>query len=311
MSTISRIIISAMRGIKKTGFIKGPGEDLDADLRSAKAYNRKHPYKQPTDRKAVYQTINEGNYPCLVIRQHHNQASEKAILFLHGGGDRDTWKPEVSFARNYGKQSGMDVFYPLYPPFSETSPVRTADYIFELYCRIAREYGADRTAVIGGSYGGFLAMQLLTWINHNNEDKQNERIDMPKVLIMNSPFAYPKSEKEWQLAERMEREDAMIPTGAFRFMLGLTLKTAPDTPDHALYPEDMDFRKAPETYIFYAEEACSAVAGAIKRSYERAGASEQLHMHIEPGMMHCYASAPVFKESRRDFKKQIELLQQI
>ena len=29
------------------------------------------------------------------------------------------------------------------------------------------------------------------------------------------------------------------------------------------------------------------------------------------GMMHCYACAPVFKESRRDFGKQIALLKQL
>jgi hypothetical protein len=94
-------------------------------------------------------------------------------------------------------------------------------------------------------------------------------------------------------------------------MLGLTLKTSPDTPDYVLYPEDMDFRGAPETYVFYAEEACMAAAEAIRSSYIRDGAGERMHMHIEPGMMHCYACAPVFKESRRDFNKQIALLKQI
>ena len=29
------------------------------------------------------------------------------------------------------------------------------------------------------------------------------------------------------------------------------------------------------------------------------------------GLMHCYASAPVFKESRRDFGKQIALLKRL
>ena len=123
-----------------------------------------------------------------------------------------------------------------------------------------------------------------------------------------SPFAYPKTEEEWKQAEERERDDAMIAPGAFRSMLRLTRKLWPDTPDQLLYPVDMDFRGAPETYVFYTEEACSAVADAIRSSYERDGAGERLHMHIEPGMMHCYASAPVFKESRRDFGKQIALL---
>lgn len=43
MSLGAKIVVSAMRGIKKTGLIKGPGADLDAELRRARDYNRKHP----------------------------------------------------------------------------------------------------------------------------------------------------------------------------------------------------------------------------------------------------------------------------
>ena len=77
------------------------------------------------------------------------------------------------------------------------------------------------------------------------------------------------------------------------------------------YTSDMDFHDAPETYVFYAEEACSAIADAIENSYRRDDSGEKMHMHKEPGMMHCYASAPVFRESRRDFNKQICLLRQL
>ena len=44
MSLGAKIAVSAMRGIKKTSLIKGPSADLDAELRKAKKYNRKHAY---------------------------------------------------------------------------------------------------------------------------------------------------------------------------------------------------------------------------------------------------------------------------
>lgn len=309
MSLCAKIVVSAMRGIKKTGLIKGPGADLDAALRRARDYNRKHPYQEPTDRKAAYQTIQIGQFPCLVIKPE-NRAG-KAMLYLHGGGDHDAWKPEVAFARTYGKRAGMDVYYPLYPPFTEASPAWATDFIFTVYRDMVKEYGADKVAVLGCSYGGFLAMQLLTWINRNNADEAKAHVEMPKLLIMNSPFTYPKTAEEWKRAAELERDDAMITPGAFRCMLALTKELAPDTPDWLLYPADMNFHHAPETCVFYTDEACSAVADAIRNSYARDGAAEKMHMHIVPGMMHCYASAPVFKESRRDFGKQIALLRQI
>ena len=309
MSLSARIVLSVMRGIKKTGLIKGPSADLEAALRKAKEYNRRHPYREPKDRKAVYQTRWVDGYPCLVIRTA--KEPHKAILFLHGGGDHDTWKMEVSFARRYGKQAGMDVYYPIYPPFTEASPVQTAKLIFHVYQEMVKEYGADKVAVVGGSYGGFLAMQLLTWINRNNAHGQKAHVEMPRLLIMNSPFGYPKTEEEWKRAQELEKDDAMITPGAFRAMLGLTLKLSPDTPGSLLHPADMDFHGAPETYVFYTEEACLAVADAIKHRYVRDGVGERMHMHIEPGMMHCYASAPVFPESREDFHRQIARLRQI
>lgn len=309
MSLGAKIAVSAMRGIKKTGLVKGPDADLEAELRKAKAYNRKHPYREPTDRKAAYRTIWVDGVPCLVI--HAAERVQKAILFLHGGGDHDAWKPEVSFARRYGKRAGMDVYYPIYPPFTEASPARSAEFIFRVYREMAKAYGADKVAVVGGSYGGFLAMQLLTWINRNNTGEAKAYVEMPKLLILNSPFAYPKTEEEWKRAEELEQDDAMITPGAFRAMLGLTLKLAPNTPDWLLYPANMDFHDAPETYVFYTEEACSAVADAIRNRYSKDGVEERLHMHIEPGMMHCYASAPVFKESKRDFSKQVAWLKQV
>ena len=73
----------------------------------------------------------------------------------------------------------------------------------------------------------------------------------------------------------------------------------------------MDFHDAPETYAFYTEEVCAATAGAVQKAYEKDGAAGRLHLHIEPGMMHCYACAPVFRESRRDFQFQINRLKEL
>jgi hypothetical protein len=49
----------------------------------------------------------------------------------------------------------------------------------------------------------------------------------------------------------------------------------------------------------------------MSNRYSKDGVGARMHMHIEPGLMHCYASAPVFKESRRDFGKQIALLKRL
>ena len=319
LSFSAKMILSVLRAVKKSGLRKGPGTDYDDEVGKARAYNRKHPYREPRCVGASAMTLYAGNYPCLLMKRERDRLTDGAILFLHGGGDRDVWKPEVSFARRYGKRAGMDVFYPLYPPFTEASPEEAADFIFQVYRGIVKRYGADSTAVVGGSYGGLLGLQLLSRINsHNAAQKsahnaaaEGDPVPMPGLLLLNSPFAYPKTAEEWALAERLEAEDPILPVGAYRYMRGMPRETAPDTPDSLLYPADMDFHGAPETYVFYADEACYAVADAIRQSFARDGAGERMHMHIEPGMMHCYAAAPVFRESRRDFNKEIKRLKRM
>lgn len=305
MSLVSKIIVSAMLAIKDIRIRKGsPFENIDAEMEKARVYNRKHAYREPKDARAHYRTIAVGDYPCLFMRpKNAAEGRKRAILFLHGGGDRDTWKPEVSFARTYARRTGMDVFYPIYPPFSEASVTAASDYVYLLYQRMLQDYPAEHIAVIGGSYGGFLAMQLLTWIN-----RDHNRFPMPGLLIMNSPFGFPQTREEWRLAEEYGKKDAFVPAEAVQFMLDGVLRADPRTPDYALYPMKMDFHNAPDTYVYYAEEVCAAVSGAIRMAYQKAGAGDKFHLHIEPGMMHCYACAPVFKESRRDFNRQIELL---
>ena len=299
MSFRAKAAVSVLRLVKRLGLIPKNG-DIDSEIAKAKEYNKKHPYKEPSDHKALYSTVQVAGCPVLVMKQH-GAAHKKAILFLHGGGNQDTWKPEISFARNYGKQTGADVIYPIYPPFTEAPVTATADLIYEVYRFAVRKYDAGNIAVVGGSYGGFLAMQLITWINRNGNT-----VDMPGLLIMNSPFAFPETAKEWALAEAYEKNDLMVSEGAFRLMMDGVMRADPQTPDYALYPDKMDFRHAPETYIFYAEEACACVADAIEKAYARDGAV--LHMHREPGMMHCYACAPVFPESKRDYNKQLSLI---
>ena len=299
MSFSARAAVSAMRFAKRLGLFPTLG-DIDSEMAKAKGYNKKHPYKEPSDHKALYSTHRVGGYPVLVIKQK-GAAHEKAILFLHGGGNKDAWKPEISFARAYGKQTGADMIYPIYPPFTEIPVADTADLIYAIYQDIEAKYGAGNIAVVGGSYGGFLAMQLITWINRNGN-----AVDMPGLLIMNSPFAFPETEEEWALVKAYEKNDLMVSEGAFNLMMAGVMRADPQTPAYALYPDKMDFRHAPETYIFYAEETCACVSGAIQKTYARDGAT--LHMHKEPGMMHCYACAPVFPESRRDYNRQIALI---
>ena len=84
---------------------------------------------KPKGGKGRYETRWIAGRPRLVIHPKNPFPGAGAIMFLHGGGDRDTWKPEVPSARTYADRSGMTVFYPIHAPMTEASIAATADYL--------------------------------------------------------------------------------------------------------------------------------------------------------------------------------------
>ena len=84
MSITVHILLSAMRAVKKTGLIKGPDTDVDENLRKAREYNRRHPYKEPSDRKATYRTVHVGGYPCMT-----RYTAEQIGEFMKNAGFED------------------------------------------------------------------------------------------------------------------------------------------------------------------------------------------------------------------------------
>ena len=67
----------------------------------------------PTDRKAHYETIDVGGFPCLIVREKP-QPAKRAILYFFGGGmviGPD--KGDLPVMRKLGRDTDCDVWFPL------------------------------------------------------------------------------------------------------------------------------------------------------------------------------------------------------
>ena len=173
----------------------------------------------------------------------------------------------------------------------------------ERYRKMTRIYVGGNIAVIGGALGGLFCFQI---VNQNN--RHPDPVEMPGLLIAHSPGGIPASEEDWEIMRYYSEKDPVTSLAYVRQMKALTAFFGEPVPDHALSPVFMDFHNAPESYVFYGEETCAGNASAYVKSYNRDHSSEKMHMHIEPGAMHCYAMKPFFPESKRDYDRQIKLL---
>lgn len=286
-------------------FMKTKITDVEKELEKSKKINEQNKFVFPTDRKALYKEIKVSGYPCLIIRSKKiKNKKEKAILFIYGGITR-LWKAELAMARGYGDRTGMDVWYPIYPPITEVNITITLKVLYQTYCKMVKKYGAEHIAIVGDSMGGLFAAGMINQINRSKSP-----VDMPKLFIANSPAGVPDTEEDWEEMKKYALKDPLFDISALRGM-GEIAAYGQETPKHTYCPIHMDFDNAPETYMYFAEEACAGNARAYRIAYERAGVGEKLHIHIQPEMMHGYSSIPVFPESKRSFNEAIKLLSEV
>ena len=285
--------------------MKADFTDLDTELEKARKINEKNRYVFPSDRKALYQEVQISGHPCLILRSKKTKTrTDKGLLFLYGGNTLQ-WKSELAMARCYGDRTGMEVWYPIYPPITQVNITVTIAVLYDVYCTMVKRYGAQNIAIVGDSMGGLFAAALLNHIN-----RTGKKVGMPRLFLGNSPAGVPDTAEDWREMEKYASRDPVFTLNAFRG-LALTAAHGQETPKDAYCPRAMDFHNAPETYLYFAEELCAGNARAYRAAYERAGVSDRLHIHIQPQMMHGYSSVPVFPESRKCFEEAIRLLNSV
>ena len=279
--------------------------DLDTVLEKARKFNEKNKYVSPKDKKALYKEITVSGHTCLIIRSKKRENKKNKGLLLIYGGETLQWKSELGMARRYSDLTGMDVWYPIYPPITDVNVTVTVSGLCDVYCKMVKKYGAENIAIVGDSMGGMFAAGIINRINRDELD-----VGMPKLFIGNSPAGMPDTEEDWAEMEQYVSRDPFFTVNAFKG-LGMIVAHGQDTPKDNYCPIYMDFRNDPETYMYYAEELCAGNVRAYREAYDKAGAGDKLHIHIQPKMMHGYSCVPVFPESKRCFNEAVRMLNEV
>lgn len=303
MSISGKIAMAILRASSRlTRKVGSSAIDIEKELKKSKIINEKNTFVFPKDKKALYNEVLVEGYHCLVIRSRKSEPQkEQAILFIYGG-TTNRWKAEISIARGYADRTGMDIWYPIYPSISEVNITKTIDVLYAVYRKMLKKYTANNVAIVGDSFGGLFATEIINWNNRSDTP-----VPMPRLIIANSPGGIPDTPEDWAEMEKYAKTDYLLNVEDFRMIDKLTAH-GQDTPKHAYCPLYEDFHNAPETYMYFGEECCAGNARAYREAFERAGCENKLHIHIEPGMMHGYSSIPVFPESKRSYYEIIRLL---
>ena len=266
----------------------GSVEDLLENRRKANAKNRIPALQDPEldiDRITVC--------GCPVITMKHKRASEKANLFIIGGGMISAPRPaSIKKALRFAKETGLDVYIPYYPLCTDYPLTKAYEMIHETYKEMLQQYAPENVSVLGTSSGGNLALGMVPYINESAPDTP-----MPGYIMTISPGTCVATEEEWQRMLELDKKDVAIPAEYMK-TAEIIMKHGDDSvPEYMIRLQKGNFANCPYvTFIYGSDETLYACAPSFEAAMRKYGADYE--MIVGEGLFHCYPVFPICKEGR-------------
>lgn len=242
---------------------------------------------------------------CPVLKFIHKQKTDKANLFLIGGGMISAPRPgSVKKALRFAKESGLDVYVPYYPLCTDYPLTRAYEMVHETYRVMLRDYEAGHISILGTSSGGNLALGMVPYMNDSHQDTP-----MPRYILAISPGTCVDTDEEWQRMLELEQKDVAIPAQYMKTAVEIMRHGEKSVPDYMLFLQRGDFTGCPKvTFIYGSDETLYACAPSFQAAMKKYGVDYE--MIVGQGLFHCYPVFPICKEGRDGWDLMIRLMKE-
>ena len=292
------------RLVKASGMKKSwtamSNEELLADRRRKNAKN-----KIPTlrDKDFIITRVDVMGFP--VLKMIHKQRTDKANLFLIGGGMIMSPRPaSIKKALRFAKETGLDLFIPYYPLCSEYPLTKAYEMIHETYRVMLGTYKAENISILGTSSGGNLALGMVPYINDGHGDTP-----MPGYIMAISPGTCVETDEEWQRMLELDKKDVAIPAQYMKNAVEIMRHGDDSVPDYMLWLQKGDFTNCPRvTFMYGSDETLYACAPSFEAAMQKYGVDYE--MIVGEGMFHCYPVFPVCKEAKDGWDQMIRKMKE-
>ena len=279
------------------------GMSTEELLENRRRKNAKNPIPELQDDAFIIDRIEVMG--CPVLKFVHKEKTDRATLFLIGGGMISAPRPgSVKKALRFARETGLDVYVPYYPLCTDYPLTRAYEMVHETYRIMLRDYEAEHISVLGTSSGGNLALGMVPYINDGHGD-----VPMPRYILAISPGTCVDTDEEWQRMLELEKKDVAIPASYMKTAVEIMRHGDEGVPDYMLWLQRGDFTGCPKvTFIYGSDETLYAFAPSFEAAMEKYGVDYEMIMGR--GLFHCYPVFPICKEGRDGWDLMIRLMKE-
>lgn len=289
-------------GVKLSGAKKKYSLPEEQFLEEVRKMNRSRGFYMPTDHKAVYQKHEVMGREVLIV-QRDRAPAKRAILYFFGGGMMiGPDKGDVDVILKLVDRTGCDVWFPMYPLCTDHCITETYEMVYECYRQLIERYGAGNVSTCGFSSGGALAIGIAAY---NNTRK--EKLPMPRHIVAVSPGEVPWNDEERAIMQKNNPKDMMVDYAFMEKVERFERHGRDDVPAFMIHISQGDLTGVDHIHFVYSTDE---VLYGAKQNFLRACEQHGVRYTVRerPGMVHCYAMLPYFKEAKEDFEELAALL---
>ena len=242
---------------------------------------------------------------CTVLRLIHRKKTDKANLFIIGGGMVMSPRPgSVKKALQFAKETGADLYVPWYPLCTDFPLSKAYEMIHETYKVMLRDYKPENISVLGTSSGGNLALGMVAYINDGHVDTP-----MPGYIMAISPGTCVETDEEWQRMLELDKKDVAIPAQYMKTAVEIMRHGDDTVPDYMIWLQKGDFTNCPKvTFIYGSDETLYACAPSFEKAMKKYGVDYDLI--VGEGLFHCYPVFPIVKEAKEGWDQMVRLMKE-
>ena len=216
-------------------------------------------------------------------------ASDKAILYLHGGGGiMCPTRLHYKMAAYLVENTGATMYFPFYPLAPEYTALESVDWLKKLYSKIMKSRDSKNITFIGDSAGGFLAARLCSLV-----------ADKPSGVVLISPMTGTDKKDEASMAAR--RSDILLSEFVIDIVGKYWGEGIPlDSPD--FNAEYIDYSGFPPVVLYYGtNEMFYPHMGRLIANIKSRGVP--VEAHAGEGLCHDWAIALGIPEGKRAIQR--------